>query len=150
MSNNKENSGFMNKMAENSHILLGAVVVFVLLLALVPILITKFNSNTSGNSDDSENTGRILSGTYALEIQNAGSSKYFFDGNRVTNIYNDTTVEYTYAITVENGVEVIKLTTTDESGNPKTTTHEFYEGSMGDRTFISINDSYYYLQENAE
>ena len=145
----KTNAGVKGNIFNNRNALIVAVIVFVLLLTLIPILITQLAGNGNG-STDTPDTGKILSGTYSLDIANAGSSRYVFDGNKVTNVYNGITVEYTYVIAVENGAEVIKLTTTDQNGAQKTTTHEFYEGKMGDKAFISINDSYYYLQESAE
>ena len=151
MSENKmdQKSGLKDILFKNRNAMIVAVIIVALLIAIIPIVVTQFTNDDSGVSDV-PNTGKVLSGTYALEIQNAGSSKYIFDGNKVTNVYNGTTVEYTYAIALEGGVEVIKLTSVGEDGTQKTTTHEFYEGAMGDRVFISINDSYYYLQENAE
>ena len=151
MSENKmdQNSGLKDILLKNRNAMIIAVIIVALLIAVIPIVITQF-TNGEDTVSDIPDTGKELSGTYALEIANAGSSKYIFDGNKVTNVYNDTTVEYTYVIAREGGVDVIKLTTVDEDGVQKTTTHEFYEGAMGDRAFISINDSYYYLQENAE
>lgn len=128
------------------NLLIVAVVVFVLLLAVVPILIHVINDNDDGLSD-TPNTGETISGTYSMELQNAGASEYIFDGNKVTNIYNGNTVEYTYVLAIENGVKVIKLTTMGEGGELKTTTHEFKTGKFGETPIIIINDSIYYLKQ---
>ena len=146
---NEQKNALKDVLLGNKNTLIIAVIVIALIVAIVPIAIIGCSKDDSASSD-TQNTGEVLSGTYAIEIANAGSSKYIFDGDKVTNIYNDTTVEYTYVIAIEDGVRVIKLTTLDEDGEKKTTTHEFYEGSMGDRAFISINDSYYYLVENEQ
>ena len=159
MSNDKrtgEKSG--SAFLKNNNLILTSVIIFALLLVLIPVILQGCATGSGGNNGvnndsgltDTPDTGKIISGTYSLDIANAGSSRYVFDGNKVTNVYNDITVEYTYVIAVENGIQVIKFTATDESGAQKTTTHEFYEGSMGEKKFISINDSYYYLQESAE
>ena len=146
---NEQKNALKDVLLGNKNTLIIAVIVIALIVAIVPIAIIGCSKDDPASSD-TQNTGEVLSGTYAIEIANAGSSKYIFDGDKVTNIYNDTTVEYTYVIAIEDGVRVIKLTTLDEDGEKKTTTHEFYEGSMGDRAFISINDSYYYLVENEQ
>lgn len=135
---------FKNK----QNLVIVAVVVFVLLLAVVPILIQVISDNGDDQVKDNPDTGEVISGTYSMELQNAGASEYIFDGNKVTNVYNGNTIEYTYVIAIENGVKVIKLTTVDDDGNQKTTTHEFERGKSGDTPIILINDVIYYQKES--
>ena len=136
-----------------------AVAIIVLLLALIPILISQINSdNKADELIDTPDAGKILSGTYSISdgsVGYFGTSKYEFDGKNVKNTYTSNgetfVIDYTYVIAVENGAYVIKLTTTDENGESKTTTHDFYEGTdWRGLKFISINDAYYYLQENTK
>ena len=134
---------FSNK----QNVIIVSVVVFVLLLAVVPIVINVIKDKDDDVILDTPDTGKLIEGTYSMELENAGASEYIFDGNKVTNIYNGNTIEYTYVLAIENGVEVIKLTTVDEDGATKTTTHEFKTGKFGDRPIIMINGQIYYLRE---
>ena len=134
---------FKNKQA----LIIISVVVFVFLLAVVPILINVFSDTDDNVVADTPDTGEVLSGKYSMSLGSTGSSTYTFDGDKVTNVYNDTTIEYTYVLAVENGEKVIKLTTTDEDGKSQTTTHSFETGKFGDTPIIRINGEIYYLEK---
>lgn len=146
---NEENSvkeqknGIKNLLRNRQTLVIVSVIVFVFLLAAVPILIHVTSNEEAPPVVDTPDTGEVIDGTYSMSLE-VGSSKYIFDGNKVTNIFGDTTIEYTYVIAVENGVKVIKLTTVDKEGNSKTTTHEFETGSWNGKPLIRINGEIYY------
>ena len=142
-----------NLLKNKNALIIAAVVVFVFLLALIPILINVVSDKNEGAMNNPD-TGLRLSGTYAISdgsVSYAGTSEYTFDGDKVTNVYvaggEKVTVEYTYVIAVENGVDVIKLTTVSEDGTSKTTTHEFSTGKFGETPIIMINGQIYKLKE---
>lgn len=133
-------------MSKNAMII-AAVVVFVFLLALVPILMNVLSDDEPDVNPDTPDLGIVLSGTYAGDI-GVGSSEYTFDGNKATNTFvvngEKKTIEYTYVIAVEGGVQVIKLTSTDADGAAETSTHKFEKGKFGEKPIILINDVMYY------
>jgi len=136
-----------NFFSNKQNVIIVSVVVFVLLLAVVPIVINVITNKDDDVIIDTPDTGKLIEGTYSMELENAGASEYIFDGNKVTNVYNGKTIKYTYVLAIENGVEVIKLTTVDEDGATKTTTHEFQTGKFQGRPIIMINGQIYYLRE---
>ena len=129
----------------------------VLLLVLVPIIINIATAEPPAKEPENiADTGLVIEGSYGINPSAgafSGSSTYKFDGNTVTNTYTDegeiVTIVYTYVVAIENDVRVIKLTTKDEDGKDVTTTHEFMTGKYNDTPFISINDVYYYLIDEA-
>ena len=145
--NNETTKNRLDFFKNKQTLVITSVVIFVLLLAVIPIAIQLITDKDGETNLDNPDTGEIIAGTYSMELQNAGSSEYTFDGNKVTNVYNGTTIEYTYVIAIENGVKVLKLTTVDEEVGSKTTTHEFETGKFGETPIIIINDSIYYLKE---
>ena len=153
MSENQENQkvNIKERLFQNKNVVIIAVVVFVFLLAFVPIMITVISDKDGGDAIDNPDTGIVLSGTYSENV-GVGSSKYTFNENNVTNVYvvngEEKTIDYTYVIAIEDGVKVIKLTTVGEDGIEETTTHEFEQGKFGDTPIILINNVMYYLSEN--
>ena len=149
--NSANGSKFSAFFAKNKNaVIIVAIVVFVFLLALVPILINEISEKNDNVVPDNPDTGTLLSGTYVSDL-GVGSSKYVFDGNKVTNTYlvngETTTIEYTYVIAIEGGVKVIKLTTKTDDGASETTTHEFEQGVF-EVPCIWINGAMYLLSEN--
>ena len=129
-------------------VLVGAAVALTLILTHEP--------DPEPGPEDTPNTGETLDGTYGINPETQGfasSSTWTFKGNKVTNVYYTTeagevTIEYTYVIAIEEGVKVIKLTTTDEDGNLKTTTHTFAEGTyLNGKPMVIINDVWYVKSE---
>lgn len=137
-----------NFLKNRNAVIIVAVVVFVFLLAFVPIMINVLSKDDAVS--DTPDTGEVLSGTYVSDV-GVGSSKYVFDGKKVTNTYvvngETTTIEYNYVIAVENGEKVIKLTTVNDDGVEETKTHTFEKGSWNDTPCIFINDAMYFLSK---
>ena len=119
----------------NKKLFITVTVCLAVLLAVgAGVLITVLTDESNG---DTPNTGEIIEGTYSMSAEAgafAAGSTWAFDGNFVTNTYNDgeqqVTVNYQYVIAIEKGEKVIKLTTTPEGGSPVTTTHLFETGSI--------------------
>ena len=146
-----------------------SVALIILILVAIPTIIVLLNDDGGstddpigdgiGNDDiDPDNytdTDEIITGTYSLNINGsgvAGSAAYAFNGNTVIHTYTDDgeliTVEYTYVIAKNGrGDKIIKFT---EVGTDEMKYHDFYDGVYIDKTpFISINESWYYLQSES-
>ena len=157
----------------NKKVLIAIIVaVVVLLLVTIPTVIVLLQddgggegSGSGGDSvtdndeidpDDYTDTDETIKGTYTLSIEAGitGSASYAFDGNNVIHKYTSKegeliTVEYTYVIAKNGrGDKIIKFT---DISTEETKHHEFYTGTYIDQTpFISINDSWYFLQSESE
>jgi len=116
-----------------------SVVLAALLLALIPIIITSLNQG-GDNYGDTDDTGETFSGTYTMNLGVGSDSYTFVEGRKVVStsfIDEEVTKTYSYAIAVENGQKLLKLT--DDAG--EVTAHTFEVGSMSRQTYKCSNQN---------